>query len=41
VVLYLLFDPMKTVVGFSGVRESDKCCESKNTGAALEIPFNH
>jgi len=41
VVLYLLFDPMKTIVGFSEVRESDKFCESKNTVAALEIPFTH
>jgi hypothetical protein len=30
---------MKTIVGFSDVRELDKCCESKKTGAALEIPF--
>ena len=40
-VLYLLFDPMKTTVGFSDVRESNKCCESKNIRAALEIPCTH
>jgi hypothetical protein len=31
---------MKTIVGLSDVRESDECCASKDTGAALEIPFN-
>jgi hypothetical protein len=40
-VLYLLFDPMRTTVGLSDVREPDKCCESKDTGAALEISFIH
>jgi hypothetical protein len=41
VVLYLLFDRMKTTVGLSDVRKSDKCCESNDTGAGLEIPFIH
>jgi len=32
---------MKTIVGYSDARDSEKCCESKNIKAALEIPFTH
>jgi hypothetical protein len=36
-----MFDHMKIIVGYSDVRDSDKCCESKNIAAALEIPLTH